>query len=115
MKKLAVIFALLLSGCWDTGTGEKVGTIIRLNQQGVLCKTYEGEIIRGGMAGGSGSFGTIFHFTVEGRPDLVAKLHEYIEKQTEVKIIYRMELITVCRSDSEGVFLVDVIPLNSGK
>ena len=117
MKRNLILLSLIaLGGCWDRGTGEKIGTVIRLNHEGVICQTYEGELIRGGMAGGSGSFGTIFHFTVEGRPDLIAKLHEYMEKQTEVRITYRMELVTLCRSENrDNVFLTDVVPLTSAR
>jgi len=105
------LVALLCAGCWNTGTGEKVGTIIRLEKTGVFCQTWEAELIRGGLANGSGGFSTLFHFTIENRPDLVAKVQTYINQQTEVKVRYRGEGVTFCRSDSDNYFLTDVVPL----
>ncbi len=56
---------LCLAGCKDMGNGEKVGQIIKLNRQGFFCKTYEAELIRGGLNNGSGAASTLFDFTIE--------------------------------------------------
>lgn len=108
---LVALSAILLAGCWDTGGGEKIGSITRLNRAGVFCKTWEGEIIRGGLNTGSGVMGQAFHFTIE--DDSLAKdVEKYMLSQQEVKITYRSELNTWCRSDSHGVFLTKIEPLN---
>jgi len=99
-----------MAGCWDMGGGEKVGTITRLNKSGVFCKTWEAEIIRGGFNGGSGVMGQAFHFTIE-NADLVKEVEKYMNNQQEVKITYKMEGITFCRSDSDN-FLAKIEPLN---
>lgn len=104
---------MLLAGCWETADGEKIGSITRLNRQGVLnaCKSWEGEIIRGGLNTGSGVMGQAFHFTVEN--DALAKeVERMMNTQQEVKITYKKELVTFCRSDSDNVFLVKIEPLN---
>lgn len=108
---IAVLSTLLLAGCWDTGRGEKIGSITRLNRQGVFCQTWEAEIIRGGLNTGSGVMGQAFHFTIEN--DALAKeVEKYMNSQQEVKITYKRELNSWCRSDSADVFLEKIEPLN---
>jgi hypothetical protein len=98
MKKIfALAFVLMLTACWDMGTGNKVGVITRLNKEGLFCNTWEAEIIRGGMNGGSGNFGQAFPFTVESDA-LAQKVQEALDSQQEVKIYYRFEFLTLCRA-----------------
>lgn len=115
MKKFFILFAAvvmtaLLAGCWDMGSGEKIGTITRLSKRGVFCKTWEGEIIRGGLNSGSGVMGQAFHFTIE--DEILAKeVEKAMNSQQEVKISYHMEGVTWCRSDSGDDFLTKIVPL----
>lgn len=97
--------------CHDTGTGEKVGQIIKLNKQGVFCQTYEAELIRGGLNNGSGASSTIFDFTIEDEK-LIPAIQDALDKQYEVKLKYRMEFATWCRSDSENHFLTGIERMN---
>lgn len=116
MNKLIVLCAalVLLAGCGlnsSPGTGEKIGQIVKLTKQGLMRDTWEAELIRGGMNGGSGSFGvTPFDFTIE--DDDMAKLcKKYLQDQTEVIITYRIEgIYNAWRSDSGGHFLVTIHP-----
>jgi len=84
--------------------GEKIGIIIKLNYQGFKYKTYEAELIRGGMNNGSGSFGAApFHFTVP--PFLVEQVKSSMDNQKEVKIYYRQKgVYNINTSDSGGDF-----------
>ena len=104
MRKSLLAYALLstvtLSGCIDTGSGEKIGSIVKLAQEGVWCKTWEGEIIRGGLSNGSGVNGQSFRFTIEDNPELVEKIKGVMESQQEIKLHYRTEMTTFCRSNS---------------
>lgn len=108
---IVALSTLFLAGCWDTGGGEKIGSITRLNRQGVFCKTWEGEIIRGGLNTGSGVMGQAFHFTIED-DSLAKEVEKYMNSQQEVKITYKREGVTWCRSDSQDVFLSKIEPLN---
>lgn len=101
-----------LSGCWDMGSGEKIGSITRLQRTGFFCKTWEGEIIRGGLNSGSGVMGMAFHFTVEDDA-LAKKVEQAMDAQQEVKISYRAEVVSLCRSDSDNHFLTAIEPLGS--
>lgn len=93
------------------GDGEKIGQIVKLSKQGLINQTWEGQLIRGGMNGGSGAFGTVpFNFTVES-DDLVAKVKQYMQNQTEVLVAYRIEgIYSPFRSESRGHFLTNIEP-----
>ena len=77
----------------------------------MMFKTWEAEIIRGGMNGGSGSFGVVpFDFTIED-DKLAEECQNAMRQQTEVLITYRTEGVYACsRSDSTGNFLTTIKP-----
>jgi hypothetical protein len=87
---LISIMCLSLAACgYVTGRGEKVGTIIKLSKEGVFVKTWEAEIIRGGMSNGSGGFSsTPFFFTIDDNA-LLAKVQTAFDSQKEIKIHYK--------------------------
>lgn len=95
----ALVAAVALTGCIDTGNGEKIGVVMKTARQGVFCTTNEVEIVRGGMNNGTGAVGSAFHVTVPNDADF-KRLTEAMEKQEEVKITYRSEFATFCSSDS---------------
>lgn len=113
MKRITIIAALtlpiLLGGCLETKHGEKVGSIVKISEETSmgLCPSMESEIIRGGLNNGSGVMGQSFHFTIENRPDLLAKLQTALDTNAEVKIKYKTEAATWCRSVSNN-FVTDV-------
>jgi len=110
----AYIFACMalitLSGCIQDSTGEKVGGITRLSHEGwiPLCKTWEGELIRGGLSNGSGVIGGApFRFTVPS-DDLMQQVKQALEAQKEVKIHYHHEMFLLlgrCSSKSDAYIL----------
>lgn len=98
-----------LTGCGanlNNGNGEKVGQVVKITKHGLFWKTWEAEMIRGGMSNGSGAFGTTpFDFTIE--DDATAeRVRLLMESQTEIVLHYRTEgIYWLKRSDSEGQFL----------
>ena len=106
-----IIFDCFVHVNFSNGTGEKIGQVVKLSKQGFLRKTWEGQIIRGGMSGGSGAFGTVpFNFTVE-TDEMAQKVQDYMRSQTEVTIEYRIEgVYSPLRSGSLGHFLVSIQP-----
>jgi hypothetical protein len=108
---LVIVGALLGVGCnANPGTGEKIGQIVRVNHTGLVCATWEAELIRGGFSDGSGAMGTKpFHFTID-QPALATAVEDAMRGQTEVSITYQIEAaFSPCRSDS-GVFLTSIKP-----
>ena len=106
------IGALISSGCdinTSPGRGEKIGQVVKLSKVGIISKTWEGQIIRGGMSGGNGSFGTVpFDFTVEDE-DVADSVKKHMENQTEILLSYRTEFIySLFRSESQGHFLTRI-------
>lgn len=112
MKRLfiAAAFALcvLLSGCYETSKGSKVGIIVKCANEGFLIRTYECELIRGGLSMASGSFGKSFHFTVED-PNQIVMADQALNDQKEVKIDYHQEWITLWRTETHDNSFVDKI------
>lgn len=103
MKHLILVL-LILTGCHiqtNPGSGMKVGKIVKLSKEGLFSKTWEGELIRGGLNDGSGSFGNSFHFTIE-EDSLAHKAMEYMDADCEVTIYYEREFITALYRSEES-------------
>jgi prepilin-type N-terminal cleavage/methylation domain-containing protein len=115
---IILIIAALLApvGCnTSPGSGEKVGQIVKVSKQGMVWKTWEAQLIRGGITDGSGAFGTVpFDFTIE--DDATAqRVIKYMQDQTEVVIEYKMEGVYLpVRTESSGHFLVSIRPAKGG-
>lgn len=118
MRNLALL-VLIVSGCsfnTNPGTGEKVGQIVRVKEEGILCKTWEAELIRGGLTDGSGTIGAApFTFTVPDDERAVA-LSQHMRNRTEIIIRYRTAFIYWwCSTGSGGDYLeaVDLAPASA--
>lgn len=113
MKVRAVLLVSLLAGCGvgNSGDGEKIGQVVKVSRVGWFCKTWEGQLIRGGFTGGSGAMGTApFDFTVDDE-GLAKEVSQYMRDQTEVVVTYRQEAVySLCRSESGGHFLQSIAP-----
>ena len=100
------------------GSGERIGTIVKLSQEGILNKTWEIEIVRGGLNAGQGGFGVKpFYATVpeKYKSTLLPQLQDAFNRQIEVKIGYDEYLGTLiaseCAGEDEGcAFVRDVTP-----
>jgi hypothetical protein len=113
LHKLGVVLLIssTLSGCWTVSNGEKIGTIVKISKEGLLIKTNEAELIRGGMNNGSGSFGRPFDFTIESE-DMLKTANFALENAKEVKIKYHQELATMWRCKSNNYFLDSIEIIN---
>lgn len=106
-----ILWLLAFTACTfpNPGTGEKVGTIVKVSNEGLFCKTNEAQLIRGGMANGSGAFGVEpFNFTI---PDhLLAATTDAFQHQREVRISYVSRIMSVCSSET-GHVLTAITPV----
>ncbi len=123
MNKTLIAIALFapLAGCIDYSDGDRVGTIVKFSKKGIICKTWEGELLVGGMkrvtqsstdANGnihsSSSMAlNVMQFTVE-KPELVQPIIDAMESGKPVKIHYQQELVTLCRSDGNDSFVQSI-------
>lgn len=82
---------------------------MKLNKQGLVSKTWEAQLIRGGMSDGSGAFGVApFDFTIEGDA-LAEEARAAMEANVEVKVIYTIEgVYSAFRSESGGTFVTKI-------
>jgi len=90
------------------GEGEKIGQVVKVNKEGWVSKTYEAELIRGGLSNGSGTVGTqSFNFTVPS--DLVKDVKSFMNSQQEVIINYDIDYMCLkFNSASNCTFLTDI-------
>jgi hypothetical protein len=90
------------------GTTEKVGQIVKVSKVGILNKTWEAELVRGGFSNGGGVNGTAYDFTIES--DSLAKVaQDFMEAQREVRVKARHEGIYLnARTESHGHFATSI-------
>ena len=70
--------------------GEQTGNIYKLYKDGLFHTTYEGELVRGGLNNGNGSFGKSLDFTISAsNTKLWNEAQEAFQKQTPVIISYK--------------------------
>lgn len=93
---IIIVCLFFFVGCFrivNPGSGVKRGYIVRLEHTGVFCKTIQGELIRGSMTDGSGSFGGSLYFTIEDDHNLELA-NRAVNKNIEVKIYYQNEFFS---------------------
>lgn len=98
------LMCLSLAGCWDIEKGQKTGQIVDIWQSGLLIKTWECKLIRGGLDDGSGAFGQSIQLTIENE-DQLQQAKELMIKKSSVIVSYHKELVSFLRSDSGSLFL----------
>lgn len=114
----ATILPLLLSACFNISEGDRAGTIVKLSHRGYFCKTWEGQMVLGGMVkhtnvssdGKSSTTSMVantFEFTVED-VSLIPKLELALKTGEQITLHYKQELTTICRSDSDDYFITSV-------
>jgi predicted small secreted protein len=112
MKTLVCSIVLLLATACGINTspgyGEKIGQIVKVSRVGMFSDTYEAEIMRGGLQGGSGTVGQSFHFTIPSK-EMADQAQKMMEGQKEVLLKYRAEgLFSLSRTESQGHFATSI-------
>jgi hypothetical protein len=100
---------LFLVGCGygiKSGDGKKIGQVVKMGQYGMVCDTYEGELVRGGFNGGSGVNGSAFHFSVKDEA-LYKRLLKVMEDQQEIEVTYTKSNFSGPCSGDAGVWVTD--------
>ncbi len=102
-----ILATITITGCGlnSPASGTRNGQIVMLKKEGIFSKTWECEILKGGMNNGSGSFGQPFYFTVESESD-AKLLQAAMDSQQEIIIHYHKAGFYWCVSSaSEGDFM----------
>jgi hypothetical protein len=115
MKKMSfyLIPLFILFSCTfrtDPGEGIKIGRIVKVSRQGLIFKTWEVTLVRGGLNDGSGVIGSSFEFTIE-NDSLAKEAVKLMENQSEVMVYYKTEFISsIKRSESYSPnFCVEIV------
>lgn len=100
MKKIGIIAMLLMAfmfiGCGSNySNGDRVGTISKFSKKGLLMKSWEGQMVLGGLVsnGDGGMNANTFNFTVTD-PDVVEKIQTYMDSGFTVKVTYNEWLVS---------------------
>jgi hypothetical protein len=98
-----------------TGNGTRVGTIIKLSDEGWWHKTHEIEIVRGGMNAASGGFGVKPFFATISDEYTYQQAMQYFNTQTEVEINYTDLFGSFWSSECNGedencAFVLTIVP-----
>lgn len=109
MKKiLAFILSVSCLGCIETQDSSRTGIVTHFGKQGLFCKTWEGTMSVGFTSNGTGTVSKEdFSFTVEA-PEMIEKIQKAMESGKPVKILYKKELMTFCRSESNDHFAYSI-------
>ena len=101
--------AIFATGCGiHQGSGEKIGTIVKVSDDGVFHATWEAEVIKGGMGNGSGSFSTKPEWVTLTTPQDVAFAQKAMNEQREVVIDYTEMMAAPWSSDTENKFVTAI-------
>lgn len=113
MKIIKSIFLLTslisLSGCYETESGRIKGTINLVTREGIFFKTYNCEVVKGGLEDGTGNIGKTMEFNIE-KKYLVHKANALLKDRKNITIQYHKEAICApWRGDMRAYFIDDII------
>ncbi len=115
MKILLAIMITMMTSCslHNPCEGRKIGYIVKLAEEGVLFKTTEGELVRGGLQDGTGTLGGSFNFVIKEYE--TKKLAEYyMRNNIEVIISYKIPMLGIkTQFESEPNFVYDIKPVSA--
>ena len=80
MKKLAVLGLLAVAAC-SFSEGDRAGIVSKLSNKGLVCKSWEGQLVMGGTVG------NVFEFSVRD-PAVVAALQQKMDSGVHATVHY---------------------------
>jgi hypothetical protein len=103
------LMCLMLCACAENySNGERKGTVVKLSEKGLIFKSWEGELLIGGVKqkadgkGGSSTVLNVLEFNVQDK-DVLKKLEDALENGTEVKLTYKQWLLSPITINSDYV------------
>lgn len=105
LKYFVVALMLFCVGCGrglDYSDGSRQGTIVKFSKKGVFCKTWEGEMVLGGLRSSEGgAVANVWEFSVIDEK-LVPLVQQAADSGERIKLSYHQGLFTgVCISNSD--------------
>lgn len=94
---VAIVLGMLfgvIGGC-SVSDGSRVGTITQFSKTGLIWKTYEGELVMGGVKstlntdGGSSMVANTWQFSVsKGNQEMIDKIQSAMDKAKPIRLTY---------------------------
>ena len=112
----AAATAVALSGCGSQySDGDRVGTVTKFSNKGLVCKTWEGEMAMENFVSSTDSDGksimtNTFDFTVSD-PAIVPQIQDALNKGERVDLHYDQKILNNPCTTSSGYFITKVTPL----
>jgi hypothetical protein len=119
MKRTGIIFAvsylavmLCLQSCnIDFSDGDRAGTITKFSHKGLICKTWEGELLMGGFRQTTDSqVANVFQFSVDANnAAVIKKLQDAMLAGQPVVLRYNQMMMTSMCRGSTSYYIIDVL------
>lgn len=103
MKHLMLVAALAMTGCSVIySDGERAGTVVKFSHKGFTCKTWEGELLIGGMkSNGNNMEVNTFKFTVKDS-NIIPQIKAALASGAHVTLQYDQVVMNLpCQGDSD--------------
>ena len=108
---LLIMAAVYVGFFYNYSTGERVGSIAKLSHKGKVIKTWEGQLITGGMAGNNNSDYRMpyWEFSVyPGDDETRRELTKAMDEGYRVKLTYEEKLFHISFRGDTKYFITDV-------
>jgi hypothetical protein len=114
-KILLLALSIILTAC-NFSSGERIGTPTKIAKEGLIFKTTEVEMIKGGFNGGSGVMSNPFDFTIPSDDETSKSLiNQALESGQEIKVTYHQLGFCPFTSQSHCVFSDSISLIKSSK
>lgn len=115
MKKIMIgvsVFAIAVGGFFtfaDYSDGERAGVVVKFSRKGIVpgCKTWEGEMVLGGLNRSGDANANVWRFTVSDS-DLVEKIQNKLETGEHSVLTYSQPYFTMPCTTDTGYFVTEV-------
>ena len=122
MNKIVFLICVFLCGCSaNYSEGFRTGTIRKFSKKGVVIKSYEGELLLGGVISTGGKDATLVNETWEFSIDpdkrhnekteeIIDQLNHAVENGNRVKVYYNQDTLLKIRTEtSYMIYRVEAI------
>jgi hypothetical protein len=108
---LVIMGSVYIGFFYNYSTGERVGSVAKLSHKGKIIKTWEGQLITGGMAGNNDSDYRMpyWEFSVyPGDDETRRELTKAMDEGYRVKLTYEEKLFQISFRGDSKYFITDV-------
>ena len=85
----AMVLGLAGCGVFSRSTGKRVGTVTKFSYKGLMFKSYEGELVMGGL--NAGGYGNVWSFSVQD-PKVAEAIDQDMASNLPVVLTYEQTL-----------------------